>query len=92
MEDRPDSYAVTHQSQALSQGKTGSAVLYLQEGRHDLAGMMTSGIGNLIVANITEREVMMNIVVDGQGGDADFVQTRQRGENVDALVVEIGHG
>lgn len=53
---------------------------------------MTSSIGDLIVANVTEREVMMFIVVEGNGSDADFIRARQRGKNVDALVVEISHG
>jgi hypothetical protein len=53
---------------------------------------MASSIGDLIVANITQREFMMIIVAEDEGSDADFVQARQRGENVDALVIEVGHG
>lgn len=53
---------------------------------------MTSSIRDLIVANVTQREVMVVIVAEDNGSDANFVRARQRGENVNALVVEISHG
>lgn len=65
---------------------------YSQDRCYDLAWTMTSSIGDLIVANVTQREAMMVVVVEEKGSDADFVRARQRGKNVDALVVEISHG
>ena len=66
--------------------------LYSQEGCHDLAWPTTSSIRNLVVADITQGKGVMIIVGEGKGNNADLVRTRQRGENVAALVVEIGHG
>lgn len=70
----------------------GTQCLYSQERCHDPAWTLTSGIRDLIVANITKWEVMVVIVGDGKGTDTDLERARQRRENVDGSVIEVGHG